>query len=143
MVAKPLLYIKCRGCWGTPGNPIPQLPYHTVPNPPLYGKSGAVKWEYETGDSVTSTPAIGSAGIVYFGSRDGKIYALDENNGAKKWEFKTGARIHSSPVISPDGTLYIGSGDGKVYAIATSSKGPAKSPWPMHGQNARHTGRAK
>ena len=28
------------------------------------------------------------------------------------------------------------------YAIATSSKGLAKSPWPMRGQNAQHTGRA-
>ena len=33
-------------------------------------------------------------------------------------------------------------GDNKLYAIKTDSKGPAKSPWPMRGQNARHTGRA-
>mgnify|MGYP002867680806 FL=1 len=46
-----------------------------------------------------------------------------------------------SPVIGADGTLYIGSGDKKVYAIKTDSKGPAKSPWPMRGQNARQTGR--
>ncbi|SVC28949.1 uncharacterized protein METZ01_LOCUS281803, partial [marine metagenome] len=29
----------------------------------------------------------------------------------------------------------------KLYAIKTDSKGLAKSPWPMFGQNARHTGR--
>ena len=28
-----------------------------------------------------------------------------------------------------------------LYAIKTDSKGPAKSPWPMRGQNAQHTGR--
>ena len=46
------------------------------------------------------------------------------------------------PDSGDDGTLYIGSGDKKVYAIKTDSKGPAKSAWPMFGQNARHTGRA-
>jgi outer membrane protein assembly factor BamB len=47
----------------------------------------------------------------------------------------------SSPAIGSDGTVYVGS-DKKVYAIKTDSKGPAKSPWPMRGQNAQHTGRA-
>jgi hypothetical protein len=37
---------------------------------------------------------------------------------------------------------YFGSIDKKVYAIKTNSKGLAKSPWPMRGQNAQHTGRA-
>lgn len=30
----------------------------------------------------------------------------------------------------------------RSYAIETDNKGLAKSPWPMHGQNAQHTGRA-
>ena len=57
------------------------------------------------------------------------------------WAFETGGSMAYSPVIGADGTLYIGSGDKKVYAIKTDSKGPAKSPWPMRGQNARQTGR--
>ena len=43
--------------------------------------------------------------------------------------------------IGPDGTLYIGSRDNKVYALKTESGGPARSPWPMVGQNSQHTGR--
>ena len=70
------------------------------------------------------------------------VFALDGKTGAKKWEFKTGGKVDSSPAIGADGTVYVGSADGKVYAIKTDSKGPAKSPWPMRGQNARHTGRA-
>jgi len=57
------------------------------------------------------------------------------------WEFKTGGAA-SCPVIGSDGTVYVGSDDKKLYAFRADSKGLAKSPWPMRGQNARHTGRA-
>ena len=92
--------------------------------------------------SDLNAPAIGSDGTIYVGSWDNKLYALDEKTGLKKWEFETGGDIDSSPVIGADGTLYVGSMDKKIYAIKTDSKGPAKSPWPMRGQNAQRTGRA-
>ena len=86
-------------------------------------------------------PAIGSDGTVYVGSWDKKLYALSGKSGDKLWEFETEALVNSSPAIGPDGTVYVGSDDNKIYAIKTDSKGPAKSPWPMRGQNAQHTGR--
>ena len=61
--------------------------------------------------------------------------------GTVLWEFKTGGEVRSSPAIGSDGTVYVGSFIGKLYAIKTDSKGLAKSPWPMRGQNARRTGR--
>ncbi|MCH2378474.1 MAG: PQQ-binding-like beta-propeller repeat protein [Pedosphaera sp.] len=61
--------------------------------------------------------------------------------GTPIWEFETGD-IVSDPAIGSDGTVYVGSSDNKLYAIKTDSKGLAKSPWPMRGQNAEHTGRA-
>ncbi len=110
----------------------------------LDGKTGAKKWEFiwrkDGFDSYVSVPAIGDDGTVYFGTQNNKLYAVDGKTGTKKWEFETGGSV-SSPVIGDDGTLYIGSGDKKVYAIKTDSKGPAKSAWPMFGQNAQHTGR--
>ena len=57
------------------------------------------------------------------------------------WGFETGDKVRSSPAIGSDGTVYVGSNDRKLYAIKTDSKGIAKSPWPMRGQNAQHTGR--
>jgi outer membrane protein assembly factor BamB len=107
----------------------------------LNGQTGTKKWEFKTGGDVVSAPAIGDDGTVYFGSVDKKLYALDGKSGAKKWEFETGRTINSSPAIGPDGIIYIGATDKKIYAFASSSKGPAKSPWPMRGQNAQHTGR--
>jgi outer membrane protein assembly factor BamB len=53
----------------------------------------------------------------------------------------TSGNSATSPAIGSDGTVYVGSDDNKLYAIKTESKGLAKSPWPMRGQNARHTGR--
>jgi len=99
-------------------------------------------WEFETGSYVNSSPAIGSDGTVYVGSFDKKLYAINGKSGVKLWEFETGDRVCSSPAIGPDGTVYVGSNDNKLYAIKTDSKGLAKSPWPMRGQNPQHTGRA-
>ncbi len=62
--------------------------------------------------------------------------------GVKLWEFVTRGAVSSSPAIGSDGTVYVGSTDKKLYALKTDSKGLAKSPWPMRGQNAQHTGRA-
>ena len=70
-----------------------------------------------------------------------QLTASKPTAAGKLWEFKTGGFVQSSPAIGSDGTVYVGSWDNKLYAIKTDSKGLAKSPWPMRGQNARHTGR--
>ena len=109
----------------------------------INGKTGVKLWEVETGSSLgRSSPAIGSDGTVYVRSTDKKLYAINGKSGVKLWEFETGGTVYSSPAIGPDGTVYVGSWDKKLYAIKTDSKGLAKSPWPMRGQNAQHTGRA-
>jgi outer membrane protein assembly factor BamB len=114
----------------------------TKPEPTKAKATAGVKlWEFETGALVYSSPAIGSDGTVYVGSQDKKLYAINGKTGVKLWEFVTGGNVYSSPAIGSDGTVYVGSVDKKLYAIKTDSKGPAKSPWPMCGQNARHTGR--
>ena len=107
----------------------------------LNGKSGVKLWEFETGSFVTSSPAIGSDGTVYVGSYDNKLYAINGKSGVKLWEFETGDNVWSSLSIGSDGTVYVGSADKRLYAIKTDSKGLAKSPWPMRGQNPLHTGR--
>ena len=104
-------------------------------------KVGTPIWEFETRGSLNSSPAIGPDGTVYVGSFDKKLYAVNGKTGVKLWDFETGDDVDSSPAIGSDGTVYVGSDDNKLYAIKTDSKGPAKSPWPMFGQNARHTRR--
>lgn len=66
-------------------------------------------------DCWLSSPAIAD-GVVYFGSGDGNVYALDDATGALKWKFKTGDVVHASPAVA-DGMVFIGSWDSWFYAL--------------------------
>jgi outer membrane protein assembly factor BamB len=66
-------------------------------------------------DVFLSSPAV-AGGVVYFGSGDQHVYALDANTGAVRWQFATGDVVHASPAVS-DGVVYIGSWDRNVYAL--------------------------
>ena len=78
--------------------------------PKLGGKIilGMKNWSFSTEGSISGTPAIGNNGIIYIGSSDKNIYAIDAS-GNLKWKFKTNGDITSSPAIGKDGTIYIGS----------------------------------
>ncbi len=54
--------------------------------------------------------------MVYFGSEDNHLYALDVKTGEEKWKFETGDSIESSPIIS-EGVVYFGSNDNHLYAL--------------------------
>ncbi len=75
-----------------------------------------MKWAFATGDQVQSSPAIGSDGTIYVGSKDNNLYATYPN-GIEKWSFATGGDVVSSPAIGSDGTIYVGSDDKNLYAI--------------------------
>ena len=82
--------------------------------------SGLIKkWAFKTGGRVESSPAVVGR-VVYFGSTDNNVYALDAQSGLKKWVFHTQGTIVSSPAIA-DGIVYIGSDDKKLYAIDAQS----------------------
>jgi eukaryotic-like serine/threonine-protein kinase len=60
--------------------------------------------------------------VVYVGSRDRRIYALNEMTGVKKWSYRTGGSIHSSPAVA-NGMVYVGSTDGKLYCFSLDPGG--------------------
>jgi outer membrane protein assembly factor BamB len=41
-------------------------------------------WTYTTGDAIESSPVVAGA-VVYIGSQDHHIYALDASTGEKLW----------------------------------------------------------
>ena len=79
----------------------------------------AVKWTFHTHGEINSTPAIVD-GVVYVGSNDGHLYAIDQQTGTQKWAFATEARIPSSPAVD-HGLVYFGSYDGNFYAVDTAT----------------------
>jgi outer membrane protein assembly factor BamB len=66
-------------------------------------------------DFYLSSPAV-VQGVVYVGSGDGNVYALDAGSGALRWKFHTGNVVHASPAVA-NGTVYIGSWDSWFYAL--------------------------
>jgi outer membrane protein assembly factor BamB len=73
------------------------------------------KWKFNTGDRIWSSPVV-AGGVVYFGSDDGYLYAVDIETGGEVWKFQTGDDVRSSPAIV-DGVVYFGSWDNYVYAL--------------------------
>lgn len=100
-------------------------PAHTGVNPgPAVRRSPELLWRFKTGEEVTfSSPAVVD-GVVYIGSYDHYLYALDATTGKQRWRFKTGDEVYSSPAVV-GGVVYIGSGDEYVYALdaATGKQG--------------------
>jgi outer membrane protein assembly factor BamB len=74
-----------------------------------------VKWEFPTGGRVVSSPVIQDK-IIYFGSNDGNIYAVDAESGRQVWKRATKGPVASTPAVV-NGTLYALSYDGKLYAL--------------------------
>jgi outer membrane protein assembly factor BamB len=71
-------------------------------------------WSYPTGGGESSPAVVG--GVLYVGSYDHRVYALDSHTGEKLWDFPTGRSITSTPAVH-DGVVYIGSRDHYVYAL--------------------------
>ncbi|MGB8658189.1 MAG: PQQ-binding-like beta-propeller repeat protein [Candidatus Zixiibacteriota bacterium] len=74
-----------------------------------------LKWEFKVESAVRSSPAI-AGGVVYFGSLDHHLYAVDISTGEEKWKFKTEGEVASSPAIA-GGVVCFGSYDGNLYAV--------------------------
>ncbi len=100
----------------------------------LNSKTGKLLWAFNASGDIHSSPAISpELGLVYVGSNDNDIYALDMNgmadgdqglqgkslNGSDLiWNFSTGHAVKSSPTFDPTtGNVAISSWDGFVYML--------------------------
>ncbi|MDO3642150.1 PQQ-binding-like beta-propeller repeat protein [Mucilaginibacter sp. L3T2-6] len=85
-----------------------------------------VNWTFKTGgerkyelfafaDHIHSSPVL-DGDVLYFGSGDNNIYALNAKTGQALWSFKTGDVVHATPVIK-NNNLLVGSFDGYFYNL--------------------------
>ena len=94
----------------------------------IYGATrvGQFAWARSTTNAVKSSPALGSNGVVYVGSSDANLYAINQTTGTIIWKTPTGGAVDvSSPAISSDGSLvFFGCLDFKVRADVHSLRLP-------------------
>lgn len=120
-----------------------QYPYITTSSPPLASggmvyfagdtqtssndivavsaQTGYLDWYYAMGSTsaaTTSTPAL-SGGILFCGSSDDNVYAVNAGSGALVWKHATGNTAGSAVVA--DGIVYVGSADTYLYALKAST----------------------
>ena len=81
-----------------------------------------VLWKFNTPGRIYSSPTI-DGNLVFIGSGDHKLYALDKVTGKKAWEFKTGGTVHSTPAVRGN-LVFVGSADGSLYALNKSTGKP-------------------
>ncbi len=85
------------------------------------------RWVFPLRDSGDTSPAIGKDGAIYFGTFDGKFWAVT-SSGEREWVFESrrvaraNMEIRSSPALSDDGDVYFGCRDGRLYALSTEGK---------------------
>lgn len=92
--------------------------------------TGAIKWTFDTGGVVFSSPAVSADGTIYVGSASGNLFSIAPD-GSENWAYSLGSGLSSSPSISTepspgsqgqkssagDNTIVIGGEDGVLYAV--------------------------
>src|SRR5438552_3314591 len=112
-------------------NPWPmshQNAQHTGLSPFPGPTAPVLKWAFQTSGQDEAAPAIGN-GIIYVGSTDGNLYALNLQ-GQLIWKLQTPSAIRTTPAIGSDGTIYLASSiqnssgrpEGILHAISPAGR---------------------
>jgi len=93
-------------------------PYESMIGSNIVGNL-TLAWEYETIGQIEGSPVVAN-GMVYIGSQDYNLYALNATTGALVWKYYTGYRADYSPAVA-NGIVYTHYEDqnsGVVYTVA-------------------------
>jgi outer membrane protein assembly factor BamB len=77
--------------------------------------TGNIKWQYETGAAIRSTPAISNTGKIYFGNEKGLFSAVD-TSARLFWYYKDSTAINAN-ILHMNNTTYIGTLGGNIFAF--------------------------
>ncbi len=79
------------------------------------GQDETALWSFATRGWVSAAPAVAD-GVVYIGSDDHRVYALDAATGSELWSFTAGDSVHSTPTVEGN-VVYAGSNGHHLYAL--------------------------
>jgi outer membrane protein assembly factor BamB len=108
-------------------------------NVAAFNADGSTRWQRKVADgAIAGTPAL-KDGILYVGSYDRHLYAVDAANGETRWRSSSADNwFWTEPVIDGD-TIFAGNMDGSVYALDLSNgtqRWKAKVGAPVRGRAA-------
>jgi outer membrane protein assembly factor BamB len=101
-------------------------------------RAGKLVWKFDThGESVKrELPGSGTdaydvfasgatltGGIIYIGSADKRLYAVEAKSGRELWHFDTQGIVRSTPAVA-GGRVFFGSRDHHVYALDAKTGAP-------------------
>lgn len=76
---------------------------------------GELAWSFASEEEIRNNPVVHN-GVVYFGSYDSNLYALDAKSGDFKWKAATTGGVCTVPAVT-DRAVIVGSEDGQLYAF--------------------------
>ncbi|HQV92841.1 MAG TPA: serine/threonine-protein kinase [Anaerolineales bacterium] len=84
-------------------------------------QAGGIKplWAFKCEDEVRGTPTI-HQGVLYIGSYDNNLYALNTADGKFQWKYPADGGIVSRPALY-DGNIYFGSEDKRLHVVSARS----------------------
>ena len=101
---------------------------------------GGVAWRFEAGGALRASPALVD-GVLYLGSTNGALYALEAESGRVRWTVDVGASVVSTPAVS-GGLVIVGDRNNTFQAFSTATGSPvwrkatgpdAPLPWGLEG----------
>ncbi|QIA08640.1 PQQ-binding-like beta-propeller repeat protein [Draconibacterium halophilum] len=88
-------------------------------NSPSVKTEPDILWKVKTEGQVISSPTLAN-NIIYVGSEDHKLYAIDATTGTVKWTYKTNGPVHSTPLVAKGKVMFL-SYDGFFYALSQNN----------------------
>jgi outer membrane protein assembly factor BamB len=76
-------------------------------------------WNFKCEDEIRGTPTI-SQGVLYVGSYDNNLYALNAADGKFQWKYPTEGGVVSRPTVT-DGNIFFGSEDNRLHVVSARS----------------------
>lgn len=102
------------GNWQNIGGDLQHSGYSDSPVVPL-----DLIWKYKVGVSDISAPIVDN-GILFVGSDDNNLYAIDAATGKPKWEYSALGKVYTP--TAKDGLVFAASFDNYLYALDSNGK---------------------
>jgi outer membrane protein assembly factor BamB len=88
--------------------------------------SGQKVWASDLGGALLGTPLIGPDNVLYVGSLNNELLAVDATNGSILWRFATSGGVWGMPAIQGN-NLYFGDMKGTFYVVDKTTHQPVTS----------------